>query len=1091
MSLSRKILLTSTALMSFGMANSAFATCTTGAGLTSCVLATTGFTGTGNTAAASGTAFTAPDALTTLGGTLDGASAGYGILTFQGTGVIDFALGATTLNAVAIGDGTNTGKTVTMTANVSTANSITIGTASTSNTLTATSGAIAATGGVNLYNNSVLNFNGSTISAGVINGDASGHGTVNVIAATTLTAVGTGTAINALNVNSSGNTHTTTLGAGVTTVNGVTVYNTDTLGINSRTVTGPLNVNAGAFATITTGTLTGGAVEIDGTLTSSGAGTFATTSPMTVTGLLHSTSTGTFHNAITLGSGGIMTIDTGTPTMDGSVLAAAAGNGTLNANYTVTLPVVGTSAAPIGTLSVNSSAATKTVTLGGNAYANATNVRTTDTLAVGAYTLTSPAILLDTVGSTGSNLTIGSAGGAVVGNVTVANGSTMTMSAAGTINGAVTLKTGATLALSHAPASGGLNNAVINADAAGHGTVSVGAAMTLPALGASTAIGTLAVGGFAATMGGAVNANAATVAASGTLDTGAYALTAPVTLTTSGTLNVGAGGSVVGTIAGAAAGNGHLTTSGNASFASAIGGGGNTIINAAFNGGAGTKVTLAAPMNTSANVTMATGYGALDIGAQTVTVGGAFVTTSNNTLYATVGNSSVGNLAITGAFTDGGTTALKINPQGLTSAKTAQTVISAGSGDASAVTVTSATPLYTVSKNSASTTLLIKVDASPASAATVAAAIGKNSVNIGGVLPLLQASTDAGINAALVTAAASGNTAFGNFLEAAVTVAPTSVAVNAATSGARAVQGVVDGAMAALRSGETGVYGVAAGGPLKMGGARVWVQPFGAQATQNTKDSLPGYKSSTGGLAAGIDNTFGDHLTLGVSANYSNTDVKGKDAGAGKTKVKTFGGTVYTSYDMNRFFVDASGSYGSNKYKTSSVLANVGTLAGKFDGYQGAGKVGAGLKYNRAGFAITPSVSVDYVHTHMKGYSETGGKSWNRTVKAQGHDTSTAKAMVDLAYPVMVEGGKFTPSVHVGGGFDLKNNSVVSSITYQGMPNSPLLAKGIKPSKGMFLAGANLAYQMSNTMSISANYEYEGRSKYNANSGYLRLRVAF
>jgi outer membrane autotransporter protein len=1136
MSLTRKLLLTSTALVSMSMANQAFAVdCAAGAGAlaASCDVVSTGFSGAKTVA--DNVVVTVTTA-TELGDTIDGANPNEGLLVIaKGTEGTPFAIdqiigGNDALESVTVADGYAASISVDVTAAA-----ISVGDTDGASILNITGGTVTGpvavlddsllnvTGGtvasaITLHPESVLNYDGGAIS-GTVNGNAHGSGIMNMMATKTTAAIIGGTfrpeEFNVL-------TDTTTLGAALTadkitvaegaTLTGgahaissnggpITVEGTLT-SLGAATVTGAVTVaEGGTFTKATSGNITGAfvnngttgitgtsqfstTVENNGTFTHGGSGTVAGTvlntgdwthsSTATISGKVTNSATGEWTHsstgALTLGMDNAGTATTsstanigqhtftaeaavlnvsGASTV-GAVTASEDGYGTMNVSESITTgSTIGTSPKRVKLIAVNSASGSKTMTLGGNVFADAITVAITDNLGVNSREVTAP----------------------------------ITLSGAGATGGEVTITTGT------------LHDAV-NGATDGVGLLTSTNASTWGAVGnlhplyqvSHTGAGTTA------TMGGNVSATTAIVDGNATvLNTGANTLTAAVSLTghNDATLTVGAGGRVVGAITADGNARGILNFTGNGSTSSTIGVTGTRLKAINFNGDEDTLVTLGG--DTFAAAVSFTDGGEVDLADHALGVTNNLTITSG-ILDIDVNDDSPDTVITVGGNVVGTPAQIWITPQGLTASKNVTLISAAGGTDMSAAgfkNKISCMSLYTCADNT-STATLSKVTVAPATGDQVAATLGVTlSPSAKAAIAPLQAMTSS-TTRDLLMAADEADT-LGTLLEQ-LAPSPMAVAVSSTQSNVSASAGAVDMAIASLRSPqagiENGIYGVAAGG--NSSSARVWIQPFASNAKQGAKNAIAGFTSKTAGAAVGIDTTLDNNLTLGSAVSFASTNTKGKDAGNSKNKVETISGTLYANYDTPDYFVDLSGVYGHNDYKTSRVVTGLGVGEGDFKGHHVGAELGAGVKIQKEGFRITPKASVSFLSMHTKKYDETGLGVLGMSHASNKRNASTVKALVDIARPISLQsGGALVPSIHVGAGVDLKNDAATSTVAYQGAPANSFKTTGIKPSKSMVLGGANVAYQMNNASSLSVNYEFEGRSKFKSNAGYLRFKLAF
>jgi len=147
-----------------------------------------------------------------------------------------------------------------------------------------------------------------------------------------------------------------------------------------------------------------------------------------------------------------------------------------------------------------------------------------------------------------------------------------------------------------------------------------------------------------------------------------------------------------------------------------------------------------------------------------------------------------------------------------------------------------------------------------------------------------------------------------------------------------------------------------------------------------------GYKSNILGITAGADYRFSKKLVTGLALSYSNTD--GSFRSGGDFSTNSYGGILFASYlPTDKTFVQVTGGYQRNKYLVARAASADSRTAG---GTTGGNIVNGIASSNSNGdvfnlglmtgydhpigrFTIGPRLGVNYSHTQIHNYSETGG----------------------------------------------------------------------------------------------------------------------
>lgn len=357
-----------------------------------------------------------------------------------------------------------------------------------------------------------------------------------------------------------------------------------------------------------------------------------------------------------------------------------------------------------------------------------------------------------------------------------------------------------------------------------------------------------------------------------------------------------------------------------------------------------------------------------------------------------------------------------------------------------------------------------------------------------------------------------------------VSPTPNGATLNAVTAAAGAAAGTIQGRMGAVRAGARGtagpasfalatpdttgaaahllagsgrdrevdglpVLGVMSGGAPA--GSGLWAQAFGTAGLQGARNGTEGFKSRGVGVAIGGDMPLSDDSLIGVAATYARTFVDGRGAQAeDESTIDSYQLTVYGSRSFDAFFVDGQAAVARNRYDTTRGLPALGRVAtADYDGWQGLAKVTAGRDVALDAGTLTPTASVQYAHTSMDGYTETGAGAISRTVDSQDYDTVTTALGARLALPaVEVDAGVLTPVLSGSLSYDVVADRQHVTAAFVG-GGGAFETDGAKPARAGVSAGLGVSYRAGN-VDLDAGYELELREKYQGHAALLRLRYA-
>lgn len=188
------------------------------------------------------------------------------------------------------------------------------------------------------------------------------------------------------------------------------------------------------------------------------------------------------------------------------------------------------------------------------------------------------------------------------------------------------------------------------------------------------------------------------------------------------------------------------------------------------------------------------------------------------------------------------------------------------------------------------------------------------------------------------------------------------------------INAVIDQRIASTNLAAYGTSGVSTG---EGGSGRAgWVQGFGFYGTQDQIKGIDGYTASSAGIALGADTAIGggDAMRVGVALSYASSKVDDDGVNDGNTvKIDSYQATLYGSYAMPTWYVNAALGLGFHKYDSSRGIT-VGSLrdsaTASHDGTQYSAKVEGGLPMKFGNNTLVPVASLQYSHLDQDGYTE-------------------------------------------------------------------------------------------------------------------------
>lgn len=246
-----------------------------------------------------------------------------------------------------------------------------------------------------------------------------------------------------------------------------------------------------------------------------------------------------------------------------------------------------------------------------------------------------------------------------------------------------------------------------------------------------------------------------------------------------------------------------------------------------------------------------------------------------------------------------------------------------------------------------------------------------------------------------------------------------------------------------------------------------------AQGSIGSRDGTSytrGYDTRTTGVTGGVDYRFTENLVLGAALGA----VRAKssfDADYGDASATGVAGSLYGSWYHGKFYVDAIGTFGFNRYDTRRAIG-IGDALGSTNGRQLGGSVSVGWNTNTGALSFGPYVRAGYIRVDVDSFTETGRTGSEMDVSRQAATSFTTALGGQLSYAFSRSWGILAPSLRVE--YEREQRNTVQQLT------GSLLADPVRtlfaipadaPDKTYVNVGAGVAAQFANGRAAFINYE--------------------
>jgi outer membrane autotransporter protein len=293
-----------------------------------------------------------------------------------------------------------------------------------------------------------------------------------------------------------------------------------------------------------------------------------------------------------------------------------------------------------------------------------------------------------------------------------------------------------------------------------------------------------------------------------------------------------------------------------------------------------------------------------------------------------------------------------------------------------------------------------------------------------------------------------------------------------------------------LQAGLTNYNSGYAAGSMDERGHGTWIKLFGRHTDQNERDDVDGYKAETWGVAAGVDMMLTERFLVGVGLSWASIDVN-HDLNDGDTDINSYQASLYGSWNIcGPMFFNWMASAAYNDYdmtRHTIVGAFNQTTIADFHGWSYGAKGELGYVFGAEEFHITPMATLRYAHVDIDGYRENGPSTANQFVNYDDIDALWAGLGVKLSYDFECRKSLISPEAHANIAYDVIADEARAHSQFVSF-GPEYETVGASPARTDYNLGLSLTTYGQSGLGMTISYDYNWRSDYHSNSGFVRVR---
>ncbi|MDT8440885.1 MAG: autotransporter domain-containing protein [Desulfuromonadales bacterium] len=261
----------------------------------------------------------------------------------------------------------------------------------------------------------------------------------------------------------------------------------------------------------------------------------------------------------------------------------------------------------------------------------------------------------------------------------------------------------------------------------------------------------------------------------------------------------------------------------------------------------------------------------------------------------------------------------------------------------------------------------------------------------------------------------------------------------------------------------------------------LWLNVAGYQGEQDRDGDFDGYEFDGQSLTAGLDGLFMDHLLLGVSLGYTQTDLD-VDNNLGSGDIDSLYASLYGSYLQGRMYIDGLLSYGDHSYDNARATEEdfrPRIVFSDHDGITWSAQVEAGYTLSMPGsWRFQPFAGLSYVHLKETGFNESGAERLGLNVRSRLTSSLVSDLGARMARIYNISSGMIVPEIYTSWNYDFDIDEREITAEFSGYPGYPFEIKGRDEEANGLIFGVGLNFVGHSGFSSTLCYREEVRSGY-------------
>ena len=271
-----------------------------------------------------------------------------------------------------------------------------------------------------------------------------------------------------------------------------------------------------------------------------------------------------------------------------------------------------------------------------------------------------------------------------------------------------------------------------------------------------------------------------------------------------------------------------------------------------------------------------------------------------------------------------------------------------------------------------------------------------------------------------------------------------------------------------------------------------WTQGFGSFNKIDDTNNARGADYQTTGLAMGVDVDWNE-LVIGVAGSYARTDV---DPYSGNSTIDSYQAATYGSWQQDNRYVNASVGLGLHQVDASRTVimgSSISTAKADYDSFDINSTIETGKDFSLgADTTLTPFAGVSYLYNTRESFTEKGAGSANLKVDKENDESLLTSIGLRVSHNIQMKNSRvLTPVASIAYLHEHMDSVTEVDARFNGVPSSSFVVEGPDLDRDRLQLSLGISGELTSSTRLVLGYYGEFAESHQNNALSATLDMAF